>query len=202
MSLNLLEKLVIDEIKRPAHHPHTFQDIVKKFDEKLIYFNPTENCIPIKDYFGEGMGQVNATTALLQHQKIKAEWLRNYTTKKGKLKRDFKGIYIFMHNKKPFYIGISKGVIGRILQHIKGNNHNSAPLMYNIALLRHELISETPYLGYRNSFDFKNKSKPIKKFLLNQDIAFMSIQNDEELYLFEVYCSMKFKTILNKFETH
>lgn len=202
MTENILEKFMIEEIKRPAQHPETFHMLTNNFEKKLDEFNPTQNCMPIKDFFGVDMGPINATTALLQHQKIEENWLRDYSTKKGKTKRDFKGLYVFLNDNTPFYIGISKGVIGRILQHLKGNNHNSAPLAYNMALKRSEFITKDKYIGYRKDFDFKKEAKPVQEFLLNQQIAFLNIQNDEELYLFEVYCSMKFSTVLNKFETH
>jgi hypothetical protein len=202
MTENIFEKFMIEEIKRSAQHPETFHELTNNFEKKLDEFNPTQNCMRIKEFFGVDMGQVNATRALLQHQKIEENWLRDYSTKKGNIKSDFKGLYVFLHDNTPFYIGISKGVIGRILQHVKGTNHNSAPLAYNIAVKQSEFLTKEKYLGSRNDFDFKKEAKPVQEFLLNQQIAFLNIENDEELYLFEVYCSMKFSTDLNKFETH
>ena len=37
---------------------------------------------------------------------------------------------------------------------------------------------------------------------MNQKIAFLPIEDDEELYLFEIYLSMKLNTALNNFKTH
>jgi len=42
----------------------------------------------------------------------------------------------------------------------------------------------------------------IKKFLLEQRVAFIKIDDDDELALYEIYCAMKYKTSLNTFETH
>jgi hypothetical protein len=46
---------------------------------------------------------------------------------------DFSGCYIFTRGKKPFYVGISRGVIGRLRQHGTGKTHFDASLAYRMA---------------------------------------------------------------------
>jgi hypothetical protein len=36
---------------------------------------------------------------------------------------DFSGCYILVREGKPFYVGISRGVVARLLQHAKGKTH-------------------------------------------------------------------------------
>lgn len=202
MTDDQLEKEILERIKKKRDFPKTFDQLVSGFDTKFSSFDPITNSFPISDYFGLHMGFVSAKQKLLDNNKIKKEWLREYKTTAGNKKVDFKGLYVFIYDDTPFYVGISKGVIGRIFQHLKGHTHNTCTLAFNIGLIRYELLSGQRHLGARKDFNFKSEVEPIKKFLLNHKIALLHIENDEELYLFEIYCSMKFQTILNKFETH
>ena len=197
-----IEENILEKIKAPMTISKSFSELVSGFESKYAKIDFNKSSFPINQYFGSSMGQVSATLKLLADNKIKQDWLEDRYTKNGNIKNDFKGIYFFINDKTPFYVGISKGVIGRILQHTKGHSHNTSTLAYNIGLLRYELISGNKYLGVRKELNFKNEVEPVKKFLLNQKIAFLHIDNDYELYLFEVYCSMKLRTILNNFETH
>ena len=197
-----LEEKILEIIKVKRTFPLTFQELTDGFEEKFSKFNPTVNCFEISDYFSEGIGQVEARKKLLADKKIESDWLREYETKKGNIKVDFSGLYVFLNDKTPFYVGISKGVIGRILQHTKGHNCNTSTLAYNIGLIRYKLITGKEYLGTREKLNFKTEVEPVKKFLVKQKIAFLHIDNPEELALFEIFCSMKLRTMLNTFETH
>lgn len=46
------------------------------------------------------------------------------------------------------------------------------------------------------------KKQAAQVFLLAQRAAILPFHNHDELYLFEVFVSMKYKTCLNSFETH
>lgn len=197
-----LEKKIIAAIKTKRHLPKSFVDLVEGFEEKFSSFNPLGNCFDICHYFGTGTGQVATTKRLILDNRIQEDWLKEYFTKSGKRKKDFKGLYVFIHDDTPFYVGISKGVIGRILQHTKGHNHNTSTLAFRIGLMRYEFMSGQKHLGRRMDLNFKSEVAPIKQFLLKQKIAFLPIENEEELYLFEIFCSMKLQTGLNTFETH
>jgi len=41
-----------------------------------------------------------------------------------------------------------------------------------------------------------------KEILKKMEISTIKIEDDDELALFEIYCSMKLETVLNTFETH
>ena len=197
-----IEKKIIEKIIARRDFTKSFSDIVNNFDTMFSDFTFDDNSIPIQDYFGEGFGRANATKKLLINGHVKKDWLRDYKTKKNKSKTDFKGLYVFLHGNTPFYVGISKGVIGRVNQHVKGHNHNTSNLAYKIALKKYEIEIGKKYMGGRKELNFKTEVKPIKDFLLKQKVAWLNIDNDEELFLFEIYCSMKLKTTLNDFRTH
>lgn len=197
-----LEKSLLEKIMHRQEHEISFADLVNSFEKKLADFNPVSNSFELAKYFKPKNGKVQVTKKLIEDGVIQKEWLREYKTKNGKLKKDFKGLYVFLSGDIPFYVGISKGVIGRIVQHLKGHSHYNSTLAYNISLHRHELLNGEKYTGKRNEFDFKSKVTPSKEFLLKQRIAVLPVKNDIELYLFEVYCAMQLQCSLNKFETH
>ena len=197
-----IENKIISAICQKRQNPKTFKEIIDGFNQKLIDFNPIENCFEIEKYFGEGKGLSTSQELLEKDYKISTDWLRNYKTKKGNVKTDFKGLYVFVHEKTPFYVGISKGVIGRLNQHVKGRNHNTSTLAFNIGRIRYKLINGVEFTGERKDLNYDSEVEPVKQFLLKQKVAFLNIDNDDELALFEIYCSMQLRTWLNSFETH
>lgn len=197
-----LETQLLKLIIQKQVYKTSFKDLVASFETKLAQFDPPSRSFELKNYFLGKEGQVGITRHLLADRLIEEKWLRQYETKKGKVKKDFKGLYVFLHGDTPFYVGISKGVIGRIQQHLKGHSHNQSTLAYNIGLLRYEILKGEKYAGGRKHFDFKADVTPAKEFLLKQRLAFLPIENDEEMYLFEIYCAMSLQCWLNKFETH
>lgn len=199
---NQSEFVIIREICQTRSYEKSFEEIISNLENKFNDFNPIQNSFPIELYFGEGKRESQAKMLLQSEGIIGKDWLKQSYTKGGKPKIDFKGVYIFIHNSTPFYVGISRKVIGRICQHIKGHTHNSASLAYKIALINYEFQYGKPYKGERKDLNFKEYVVPIQQFLLKQKLAFLPIENDEELFLFELYCSMKLGTWLNDFETH
>lgn len=193
----ITEKEILKIITKKRFLEKSFSDTIKSFDQKLSNLVLPKNIINISNYFGKGFGLASARTKLLQDGIIKSEWLTN-----GNTTTDFKGIYIFFHNDKPFYVGISKQVLRRILQHTKGHSHYTSTLAYNIGLIYYKLKNGVEYKGKREDFDFSANVEPIKEFLSKQKLVIMNIENDDELYLFEIYCAMRLQTVLNKFETH
>jgi len=196
------EEYLINSIQKERDLNVSFFDLVNKFENKISNFDFGNESILIEDYFSLGKGQKTILRRLILENKINQNVCREYITKDGNRKFDFKGIYFFLIEDKPFYIGISKGVVGRICQHLKGKSHNTSTLAYKLGLLRYEFTTKTKHQETRKDLNFYSEVEPIKKFLQKQKIAWISVDNDEELYLFEIYCSMKFKTILNSFETH
>lgn len=191
----ILEKILV---KRP--YKKTFIDVINEFENKFNQFNPFENNFDIHIYFEKG--EATAKKLLLKDKILDEKWLRPYKTKTGKIIMDFPGLYVFINDKTPFYVGISKNVVSRILQHLKGKSHHTSTLAYNIGLIRHELITGLPHAGTRDEFSFIDGVEPVKLFLRKQRLAWIPIMNAEELYLFEIFCSMKMGCWLNKFETH
>ncbi len=193
---------IIKTIFQKRKGSKSFEEIIAGFEKKFHDFNPVNNCFDIEQYFGKGKGKSTSIKLLTKDDRINKDWLREYETKNGNPKIDFKGLYVFIHNNKPFYVGISKGVVGRIHQHVKGKNHNTSTLAFKIGRIRYKFIKGTEFTGERKKLNYESEVEPVKEFLMKQKIAFIHIDNDDELSLFEIYCSMKLGTWLNSFETH
>lgn len=115
--------------------------------------------------------------------------------------RDFSGCYAFLDGDKPIYVGISRTVVKRIVQHVNSDTHFSASLVYRMAFadFTHEMKREQAMKDeqFRSIF-FLAQSR-----LRQMKVAFIQIDNDLELYLFEVYAAMSLDTSTwNTFRTH
>ena len=190
----LYENEIVEEILKEKPLEKSLENIIQGFEERLENNNFIKKSIEISEYFGEDIGVIYAKNKLLENNIIMKNWLD--------INGDFKGLYIFIHDNKPFYFGISRGVIKRVLQHMKGSDHFQATLAFNMGLIYYKLINKDDYKGTRKDFDFNKYVDPMKEYLLKQKIAFININDGDELALFEIYCSIKYKTILNSFETH
>lgn len=117
------------------------------------------------------------------------------------LNSDFSGCYVLMQNEKPIYVGISRSVLQRLRQHVRGGTHFDASLAYRIAAKR------TPHNHTRSiameKMEFKAEFDRAKEYLRSLKVAYVQILNPLVLYTFEPYCAMYFDTLeWNTFETH
>lgn len=115
--------------------------------------------------------------------------------------KDFPGCYVFCDQGKPVYVGISRGVVKRLVQHLNFESHYTASLVYKMA------TGDFPHEMKR---DQAMKDDQFREFFLSAQgrlrqttVAFVEINNDLELYVFEVLAAMKLDTgIWNTFRTH
>ena len=117
------------------------------------------------------------------------------------LQKDFPGCYVLIENSVPIYVGISRSIISRLLQHVKGTTHFDASLAYRMANdgVAHDLSRNAAMQTDEVKIKFENAKKKISKM----DVAFIQIKNDLEIYLFEAYCAMELDTNKwNTFATH
>jgi predicted GIY-YIG superfamily endonuclease len=117
------------------------------------------------------------------------------------LEVDFPGCYVLMDGRKPIYVGISKGVIQRLIQHARGKTHFDASLAYKIA------ATNMPHGHTRSKAmeteEFQVHFNKAQKYIRSLNVAFVKILNPLALYVFEPYCAMKLETSdWNTFETH
>ena len=114
---------------------------------------------------------------------------------------DFSGCYVLIENNFPIYVGISRTVISRLLQHVKGRTHYDASLAYRIAnnSVNHNLSRNEAMQTEEMQVKFEKAKTKISKM----NVAFIDIKNNLEIYLFQSFCSMELDTSKwNTFATH
>ncbi len=118
-----------------------------------------------------------------------------------KLQKDFSGCYVLIESKHPMYVGISRSVISRLLQHAKGTTHYDASLAYRIA--NHGIQHYLSRTNVMKMDIFKQRFNKAKEKTSKMNVAYVNIDNDLEIYLFEAYCAMELDTKQwNTFATH
>jgi predicted GIY-YIG superfamily endonuclease len=114
---------------------------------------------------------------------------------------DFSGCYVLTRDGNAFYVGISRGVIGRLRQHGTGKTHFDASLAYRMACEKvpHKMTRDA---AMKNP-EFQKEFQDAQRLLHGSSVAFIEIENHLELYLFEAYCAMELDTSKwNTFRTH
>ena len=121
------------------------------------------------------------------------------------LVHDPSGCYVLMDERRPVYVGISRGVIKRLRDHVRGSDHLVATLAYRIAATQYP-HGRTAAQAMRDT-EFHMRFQESRNYLTRLSTAFVEIANPVELYLFEPYCAMELDTGIdrggwNTFVTH
>jgi hypothetical protein len=118
-----------------------------------------------------------------------------------RLSGDFSGCYVFVEGERPIYVGISRKVLSRLRQHMRGKTHFDASLAYAIAQRR------LPTPGARAEAmaipAFQLAFAEAQRYIGSLRVAFIAIENPLELYVFEAYAALSLRTHeWNTFRTH
>ncbi|WP_271766773.1 hypothetical protein [Aquimarina algiphila] len=132
---------------------------------------------------------------------------------------DFKGLYVIYEFCKPLYVGISRKCIQRLRDHVNAETHFSSSFAFKLAKneelkVNPEFINkETGKKYLRKEFETTGKvAKMCRRINDNMQVRiypfnYISDEKEDEvqnaqMYLFEVYCSLKLNTPYNSFRTH
>ena len=122
-------------------------------------------------------------------------------SRKLNLNSDFEGCYVLIDGTSPIYVGISRTVLQRLRQHVRGTTHFDATLAYRIAAT--ENPHNTTSLKAMANKDFQAGFAKAQHYIRDLNVAFIEISNALELYLFEAFCAMELDTSAwNTFKTH
>ncbi len=121
------------------------------------------------------------------------------------LKSDPCACYVLIDKGHPIYVGISKSVVTRLIEHVRGRDHFSATLAYRMAATKYP-HGKTSAAAMKDAA-FQKQFAEQREYLRALDVAFIEIQNPLVLYLFEAYCAMELDTGIdlggwNTFRTH
>ncbi len=94
---------------------------------------------------------------------------------------------MLLDQNQPVYVGISKHIITRLREHVRGTDHLSATLVYRIAASNHP-HGMTAAQAMKDS-EFQSRFEEARQYLLSLYVSFVEIDNPLELYLFEPYWS-------------
>jgi predicted GIY-YIG superfamily endonuclease len=119
--------------------------------------------------------------------------------------RDPRGCYVLLDGDRPVYVGISKHVIARLMEHVRGTDHLTATLAYRIAVAEHP-HAVTAQAAMDDAV-FHAYFEAARTSLLDWRAAFIAIDNPLELYVFEAYAALELDTGCdaggwNTFATH
>jgi hypothetical protein len=121
------------------------------------------------------------------------------------ISEDFSGCYVLLDESKPIYVGISRGVVGRLRQHAFGKTHFDASLAYRIAVARHgdAAVAKMTRAQVMLNEQFRLSFRKAQEYLRSLEVATVQVDNPLELYVFEPYCAIELETDQwNSFETH
>jgi predicted GIY-YIG superfamily endonuclease len=117
------------------------------------------------------------------------------------LTADFPGCYLLLERDRPIYVGISRAVLQRLRQHVRGTTHFDASLAYRIAAQR--MPHDHTRSRAMETEEFKAEFDAAKTYIRDLNAAYVRIENPLVLYVFEPYCAMHYDTAnWNTFETH
>ncbi len=114
---------------------------------------------------------------------------------------DFSGCYVLVDAKRPIYVGISRGVVGRLRQHFTGKTHYDASLAYSMAQRQKKTTGKRCDAMKIPAFLVNFNAAQI--YLRSLSVGFIPIENPVELYVFEAYAATVLETHeWNTFRTH
>ena len=121
------------------------------------------------------------------------------------LKSDPRACYVLIDRGRPVYVGISKSVIKRLMEHVRGGDHLAATLAYRIAATKHP--HGTTAAAAMKDTKFHGRFAEQRDYLRGLNVAFIEIPNPLVLHIFEAYCAMELDTGMdvggwNTFRTH
>jgi len=108
------------------------------------------------------------------------------------LDHDLSGCYVLIDGRRAIYVGISRGVLKRIRNHVRGSTHFAATLAYRIAATKHPHVMTASQAMQDTGFQMRFQES--RNYLMGLATAFVEIANPLELYLFEAYCAMELST--------
>lgn len=181
--------------ERPVHnYPHGFDKLAKRRLPALFKSLQEQMAkpVPMEGFWKPGSGPA-ALIKLLTEQKhffglediLKAAQRHTIGLKReGEVEaqgNDFTGLYVLLTGKRPIYVGISRTVIHRLQDHVRGSSHNSASLFYRM------VKDFVEWTGARADLPLDSAdAKQIRDWLKEQHVAILPLACPVERYVFEL----------------
>jgi hypothetical protein len=169
-------------------------------NEIVIKLNST-SCEKIKELHYFKKGRIKRNEAIF----IALGYSPNtYLKTKSKkiINNEFKGLYVFGEEIDgkviPVYIGISRTVFRRLRQHGFGKKHNECSLAYLMTREQYKRDNK----AYNRAIITNTDLEPSKKIIQSLKVVLIPVEDDYNLYFYEVAIAGILKTKWNSFRTH
>lgn len=117
-----------------------------------------------------------------------------------------KGIYVFYENSKPIYVGRSRNLRARTLNHSRpSSSHFSASFAFLLARQKTDCLRSKDSRSRKQlekDPKFLAVFKEQKERIARMKIKAVEIEDPNTQAIFEIYCSEKLHTPHNDFDTH
>jgi len=117
-----------------------------------------------------------------------------------------KGIYVFLENGHPIYVGRTNRMKDRIKEHGRpSSTHNSAPFAFNLAkkvAVEKGIDLNKSRVELERDPTFAKLFSEAKERVSKMAVRVIEIEDPVVQTIFEVYASMELKTEFNDFDTH
>lgn len=110
--------------------------------------------------------------------------------------KDISGVYVLFDKDIPVYVGISKQIVKRIKQHMKGKRHNESTVAYIIYSKRF------PHTAERAKSQYDRYRLEIQKEMLLWGVKIILEDDPYAMDFLEKYFAIKLQTKWNTFSTH
>ena len=117
-----------------------------------------------------------------------------------------RGVYLFLENEKPIYVGRTDRMRARLTEHgRKGAGNNDASFAFRLAKSEAKRMN-LEITGKRKEIEihpeFSKLFTVAKQRVAAMQIKYIEINDSVDQYLFEVYASEVLQTPFNDFENH
>jgi len=184
----------MNHFKEP--YPADLNTLIAKAEKIVTDLNEHKNLIQLSELYTETKFSDKLTRVIRNNNVFDS---LGYKTNEPEDKpKEFKGIYIFIDNETPVYVGISRSVFRRLKQHGWGKTHNQCTFAYNLA--KYELHGKE-FKKERKEFP-EETLESAREIVRSYKVALFHVENDFDLYFLEVAVAGLLKTKWNSFRTH
>jgi hypothetical protein len=116
-----------------------------------------------------------------------------------------RGVYVFLENDKPVYVGRTNRMRQRLLEHGRsGAGHNDASFAFKLAKEKAQKlgIAKRTRAEFIADEQFKSVFSVERDRVASMSIKYIEIVDPVDQYLFELYASEILQTPYNDFENH
>ena len=193
---------VIDELINQRELEENFEEIIDDLKNSKSLYLESWKKYKVCDLFAWAddklLNNFDAAKVFKEYE------VRTYKNREGNIKKDSSGIYVFWVDSKPAYIGRSHRLMRRIKDHVSCSNRNTSSFGHGISKLIYKHDNPKQRIPKDILKTDKRCRDIVRNYIKSLEVSFyyVSPQQEERLYLLELYLSMRYRTVMNRFKPH